>query len=186
MKIYTKFGDKGKTSLFGGKKVDKYHSRICAYGALDELNAFVGLLYLHAPKDCKDFLHHIQNQLFVLGAELATPEDHLYKEDGSSKIGKLIEQEDVIRFEKEIDEMDKELPPLRNFILPGGSLAACYAHVCRTVCRRAERELVKLQSEEKVREVCLRYLNRLSDYFFVLARWLNIQENHPEILWNNE
>ena len=177
MKIYTKTGDEGTTSLFGGKRVHKDDIRIEAYGTVDELNTFIGLLLTTIfDKDQKHILTAIQNRLFTIGSNLASdPEKQMITPD--------ISEQDIQLLEQAMDNMDNDLLPLRNFILPGGSLSVSYAHICRTICRRAERRVVTLNRESSVDQRIEIYLNRLSDYFFVLSRWLAHIENVKEVLW---
>jgi cob(I)alamin adenosyltransferase len=181
MKIYTKTGDKGETGLFGGERVSKDSLRIAAYGTIDELNSFIGLAITEV-KDAsiKENLLKIQNLLFVVGSDLATPE--------GEKTNKLNIQRTptsyYIYIEKLIDEYDAQLEELRNFILPGGSKSAALLHVCRTVCRRAEREVVALKNSVTIGENILIFLNRLSDLLFVLSRFENKVSNHPDTIWN--
>ncbi|WP_367388852.1 cob(I)yrinic acid a,c-diamide adenosyltransferase [Lewinella sp. LCG006] len=178
MKIYTKTGDEGETGLFGGQRVYKSNDRIEAYGTLDELNAFIGLLRDHlSGEEEKLTLFTIQNRLFSLGAYLATPP----KEGKEVRLDIL--EEDVELLEKEMDRMDALLEPLRNFILPGGHPQVAYAHLCRTICRRAERQCVRLHLETPINTLAIHYLNRLSDYFFILARHLSQQLGVEEITW---
>lgn len=165
-KIYTKTGDKGETSLIGGTRVPKFHPRIDAYGTVDELVSFIGLVRdQNIDAHYKEFLIVIQEKLFTLESLVA-------KDPGVELNYKLpeLEEDDVRSLEKEIDIMNEELPELRSFILPGGHPAVSYCHVARTVCRRAERNLLKLSQAQPVDPLSIRYLNRLSDYFFVLAR----------------
>jgi cob(I)alamin adenosyltransferase len=179
MKIYTKTGDAGDTGLYGGGRVSKDHYRISAYGCLDELNAFLGLLICSSiDDDSRDLLSSVQHELFSIGAELATVDPHKYNVawngDGPTKL-----------LENKIDQWDSALPPLKTFILPGGTLAASYCHVARTVCRRCEREVVrfsKSQPDADVRHLII-YLNRLSDLLFVLARRINHLAAVPDVLW---
>lgn len=178
MKIYTKTGDEGETGLFGGQRVNKSHDRIEAYGTLDELNAFIGLLRDSQQGEMeRNILFEIQNRLFSLGAYLATP----------PKPGQVVElditKEDVTLLEQEMDRMDASLEPLRNFILPGGHPQVSYAHLARTICRRAERQCVRMHQEAPINSLALNYLNRLSDYFFVLARYLSKKLAVEEIAW---
>ncbi len=177
MKIYTKKGDKGKTSLFGGKRVGKDALRIEAYGTVDELNSFLGLLIAsNTTYNRRIILQEIQRRLFSLGSSLAAdPKQTIIKPD--------IMDEDVDRLEQEIDDMNNYLNPLRSFILPGGSTEIAYAHICRTICRRAERRVVHLMNREPVDDLVIRYLNRLSDFFFVLARMIAYNQNVDEIKW---
>ncbi len=197
-RVYTKTGDTGSTGLFGGGRVGKNHPRLMAYGALDELNAIVGLLAAHLAiqkgsrvRSVINQLNLIQSTLFVLGSHLATQDE---TEDASSSARSMlpsIDPEFTKTLETWMDEMSEDLSPLKNFILPGGSVAASLAHVARTVTRRVERESVQLLATETqlssnppwLAEV-LKGLNRLNDYFFVLARHLNRLERKPEEIWN--
>lgn len=176
-KIYTKTGDDGTTGLFGGARLTKDHIRIEAYGTVDELNATIGMLSAETTiSSLAPGLQGIQSRLFTVGAILASdPDKEMQTPD-------LLE-EDITWLETEIDRMDAELPPLRHFILPGGSRAVAAAHLVRTVCRRAERRCVALSHHAAVPDILIRYLNRLSDYFFVLARWIGHQEGAEEIKW---
>jgi cob(I)alamin adenosyltransferase len=179
MKIYTKTGDKGETSLFGGKRVKKSHPRIEAYGTVDELNAFIGLLKDQEVNHKRSaLLKEIQDRLFTIGANLASDPDknNLKTPD--------LQPEDISILEKEMDLMDESLPPLRNFILPGGHTAVSFAHLARTVCRRAERNCITLSEDEYVPEILIQYLNRLSDYLFVLSRMMAKELGVGEITWN--
>ena len=179
MKIYTKTGDDGSTSLFSGGRVSKTHLRVEAYGTVDELNSVLGVVRAHYPHERADeWLSSVQRQLFNLGADLATPLDA--KADWVVRM----DAETVTWLEHAIDEMTAELPELKNFILPGGSLAAANLHVARTVCRRAERIVVNLQDHEPIGDHVLNYLNRLSDFLFTLARWENMQAGNPEDKWS--
>lgn len=178
MKIYTKTGDTGETSLFGGGRVLKSSGRIAAYGGVDELNSFVGF----ARAACSDdriagFLERIQNELFTLGADLATP-----LENTKVSIDRITESH-VAWIEQAIDALDGELGQITYFILPGGSELASRIHLCRTVCRRAETSIVDLAQTETLNEIDVRYVNRLSDFFFVLARYANHLESTPDIPW---
>ncbi|MDO5509441.1 MAG: cob(I)yrinic acid a,c-diamide adenosyltransferase [Weeksellaceae bacterium] len=184
MKIYTKTGDKGTTSLYGGTKVSKADLRIESYGTTDELNSAIGCIMAHTQKeDVHNALISIQKQLFVLGAELATPPDKLFLANGKSRIGKTLQEEDITALENHIDQMESELPALQKFILPGGGAAAAHAHLARTICRRAERRVVALKNEDEVRKLLVIYLNRLSDYLFVLARKLSKDAGIPDTEW---
>ena len=180
MKIYTKKGDGGKTSLLGGKRVAKHHIRIEAYGTVDELNAHLGLLQSQALLQAyRPQLEAIQHRLFVLGSMLANdPEDSRYQPP------ELVEN-DVKMLEEAIDEMEQQLSPLSNFVLPGGSSMNAYAHLARCVCRRAERRVVALSEDSEVSEMTIRYLNRLSDWLFVLARVCSKLEGVDELIWKN-
>lgn len=180
MKIYTKRGDKGKTSLFGGTRVAKSSARIEAYGTVDELNSLIGLA---AADDItshgSQLIKKVQEDLFVLGSDLATPPD--YKE----RIDRL-GQGAIDFLEDAIDEMEEELEPLKNFILPGGAKQGATLHYARTVCRRAERNVVACADQEDISEIPLKYLNRLSDFLFVLARYENKQADVKEDVWKPE
>jgi cob(I)alamin adenosyltransferase len=180
MKIYTRTGDKGQTSLIGGTRVPKYHSRIEAYGTVDELNAFVGLIRDHNTVDgqLNSILLEIQDRLFTLESHLAEDPQGVV----SRKLPALLE-EDVKLLENEIDRMNEELPPLSSFILPGGHPLVSYSHLARTVCRRAERISIQLAEAHQVPSIDLRYLNRLSDYFFVLARYFSKLTSSIETPW---
>lgn len=179
-KIYTKTGDKGKTSLFGGKRVPKDHFRIEAYGTIDELNSFIGLLRDSIDKESiKNELFKIQNRLFDLGSYLATPGKKL--SDPPPVPESFIQQ-----IENWIDDKDSNLPSLTNFILPGGHVCVSHTHVCRTVCRRAERRLVSLSGEAKIHPLTVKFLNRLSDYFFVLGREIAYLYGAEEVLWTKD
>jgi len=177
-KIYTKTGDKGETSLIGGKRVPKYHQRIEAYGTVDELNSFIGLIRDQQVDDPeKKTLLEIQDRLFTIESILATDADN------PNRKLPLISEPDILFLENEIDRMNKALPPLKNFILPGGHPANSYCHIARTVCRRAERITISLSVNYQVDELVIKYLNRLSDYLFVLARYLSKFFNVDETIW---
>jgi len=180
MKIYTKTGDKGKTALYGGRRVSKADLRIDAYGTIDELNSYIGLLrdVTEIDKD-KKFLFGIQNQLFTLGSILASD-----PQKSKSKMIPDISNEDIEVLEKEIDLIDKTLEPLKYFILPGGHQIISHCHIARCVCRRSERICVALSQIEEVDELIIMYLNRLSDYLFVFSRKLAKFLNTEELKWN--
>ena len=183
MKVYTKTGDKGQTSLVGGQRVSKCCQRLESYGTVDELNSHIGVLisYLKDQQDV-DFLTKVQADLFVVGGYLAT--DNSQRE---VRQGNIVSVEMVEAVENEIDRIQELLPPLKLFILPGGARSAAYAHVCRTVCRRAERNILKLIEEGvEVDELLIAYINRLSDYLFVLARKLNIDANVNDVIWRRK
>lgn len=185
MKIYTKTGDTGKTSLFGGTRVPKYHLRIEAYGTIDELNSYIGLIRdQKIDTHTSDVLLKIQTELFTLGAMLATPPEKELLKSGKErlKIEKTSEAE-IELLEQEIDKMNEELPPMTNFILPGGHTTVSYCHISRCICRRAERITTQLSDESTVNPQILMYLNRLSDYLFVLARKLTLDTKSQEIPW---
>ena len=179
---YTKTGDQGETSLIGGKRVPKYDDRVEAYGTVDELSAYVGVLNDLEGVDAaiKETLGVIQKKLFTLESHFA-----LDKESEVSKMIPQLEEEDVKFLEGHIDRMNAELPELKAFVIPGGNMRASMSHVCRTVCRRAERQGWRLASHDEVDAIDLRYLNRLSDYFFVLARYFDYLVNRDETCWDS-
>ena len=179
-KIYTKTGDAGETGLGNGARVAKHSVRVSAYGTVDETNATVGLARLHSTGDVDAALARISNDLFDLGADLCTPDMHKDATAASPPL-RMIEGQ-VLRLEREIDAMNDRLTPLRSFILPGGSALAAHLHVCRTVCRRAERLVVELATLEEVNEAAVKYLNRLSDWFFVAGRIAN-NDGKDDVLW---
>ncbi len=181
MKIYTKKGDAGETSLYGGRRVPKDDLRIRTYGTFDELNAILGMVLAEPglAEVVSSRLLRMQGELFQLGAELATPR-------GSSVGTKLIEQSQVDAMEHEIDQMEAKLEPLKTFILPGGGRASALVHLARTVSRRAERDLISLNRGEPLRPVVLQYVNRVSDYLFVTARYLNFLAGKLDTPWVSE
>jgi len=180
MKIYTKTGDKGTTSLIGGTKVPKSHLRIEAYGTVDELNSYIGLCNdLLTDEKSKTIMQEVQDRLFTIGSSLAS--DPI--KEPKMKIPDLKES-DITLLEKEMDSMNEILPAMKNFILPGGNIVVSHLHIARCVCRRVERSCVRLQVEgEEVEPIVIKYLNRLSDYLFVLARYAAHQLNAKEIPW---
>lgn len=179
MPIYTRFGDKGKTALFGGKTVSKGNIRVEAYGNLDELNSFLGVVLSQIKdKKIKAELLQIQNDLFEIGTSLAAPDNNSYQD-----LSKKLKQR-VLEFEKNIDVLTKKLPKLNNFILPSGRTGSLL-HYARTISRRAERRTVALAEKEKVIDEVLIYLNRLSDLLFTFARAINYQEKQKEIIWSS-
>lgn len=179
MKIYTKTGDDGTTSLFSGGRVSKSNLRVDVYGTVDELNSYLGVARAHLITETGDnYLETVQNHLFHLGADLATPMDA--KADWLVRIT----ENEVEWLENSIDELSKSLPELKNFILPGGTSVAAHLHVARTISRRAERLLVALKNSETINEQALIYLNRLSDWLFTLARYENLQAGESETKWN--
>ncbi|GIK97385.1 MAG: cob(I)yrinic acid a,c-diamide adenosyltransferase [Alphaproteobacteria bacterium] len=182
-RIYTRGGDKGKTSLGTGKRVAKHDQRVCAYGTVDEANAVIGVARQHltADADTDAMLARIQNDLFDLGADLCTPEDPDADPEMAKAALRIIEAQ-VERLEREIDRMNAELAPLNSFILPGGGPAPAQLHLARTVVRRAEREMTALAELEPVNPAAIRYVNRLSDHLFVLARWLS-DKGRGDVLW---
>ena len=183
MKIYTKTGDDGETGLFGGGRISKDSVRVAAYGEVDEVNAALGLARALDPQEFADaLLQRIQRDLFTTGAELATPDpDKLRK--ALARSGAAIAESDVTALEDAIDSHESRLEPLKNFILPGGTPKAAALHLARTVCRRAERAVVGLARHEQVSPAIVRYLNRLSDLLFVLARAANAHAGRPDIKW---
>ncbi|MBI2031660.1 MAG: cob(I)yrinic acid a,c-diamide adenosyltransferase [Candidatus Levybacteria bacterium] len=179
MPIYTKKGDKGRTSLFTGKKVSKTAARIEAIGTIDELNSTIGFTISNIKNKkskIKEELIEIQRDLFEIGASLANP----------STFRKLKILERVSHFEKFIDEMTEQMPKLSNFILPGGTTAASYLHIARTVCRRAERRLVALSHKERIDKKILVYINRLSDLFLTMSRFVNFKSGKEETIWKGD
>lgn len=185
MKVYTKTGDKGTTALFGGSRVPKYHIRIESYGTVDELNSYIGLIRDQeiAPL-YKEQLIHIQDKLFTLGAILATDPEKAILKNGKERLNiARISEEDVAYLEDAIDEMETKLPPMTHFVLPGGHTTVSYCHIARCVCRRAERLSTHLNDIEPTDEMVLKYLNRLSDYLFVLARKLTFDLKADEVKW---
>ena len=178
MKIYSKKGDKGKTSLIGGKIVDKHNLSVDAYGTIDELNSFVGLLKDYVEdKKINEVLHNIQLKLFSVGSILASAGDNNFSEKVS--IGK----KDLEDIESNIDNMNNQLPEIKNFIIPGGHKISSYCHVCRSICRRAERRISELNNLYKINPYILSYVNRLSDFFFVLSRHIKHSDNIEETYW---
>ena len=179
---YTKTGDEGKTSLIGGLRVAKYDDRVEAYGTVDELSAFIGVLYDQegVTAEMKTVLDTIQNKLFTIESHFALDENSEVK-----KMIPVLTIEDVSFVEHEIDVMNAQLPELKSFVIPGGNLKASYAHVCRTVCRRAERQGWRLVASHPIDTIDLKYLNRLSDYFFVLARFFGFLDKIDEISWKS-
>ncbi|QAA81468.1 cob(I)yrinic acid a,c-diamide adenosyltransferase [Aequorivita sp. H23M31] len=185
MKIYTKTGDAGTTALFGGTRVPKHHARIESYGTVDELNSNIGMIRSQEIDDhSKGILIQIQNKLFTVGSTLATSPDKAILRSGKErlKIEKINEQH-IALLEQEMDAMNEVLPDLTHFILPGGNTAVSYCHIARTICRRAERRVTLLNEAEPIDPAVIKYLNRLSDYLFVLARKLSQDLNAEEIQW---
>jgi cob(I)alamin adenosyltransferase len=181
MKIYTRTGDGGETSLFGGQRVRKTTARIRAYGTVDELNASLGVAIASGePDELAETLRQLQQELFMVGADLATPSGT--KESRTVRVS----DEHIRRLESEIDRHDETLEPLKNFILPGGTERAAALHLARTICRRAEREIIELAEQEKINERVIVYLNRFSDLLFVLARTANARAGENDIPWRPE
>lgn len=185
MKIYTKTGDKGTTALYGGTRVKKYNVRIDSYGTVDELNSYIGLINdQQIDVYIKKVLLKIQNELFTLGAMLATPPEKETLKSGKERLNiPKIDDDSILYLEQEIDKMDAELPQMTHFILPGGHQTVSFCHIARCVCRRAERLCVELNDSESVDENILKYLNRLSDFLFTLARKLSKDLSVEEIKW---
>ena len=185
MKIYTKKGDKGNTSLFGGTRIPKHHIRIESYGTIDELNAYIGLLRdQDIDGKFKKQLYDIQHQLFTIGAELATDPQKAQLKNGKERLAiEKIQTKEIEFLEQQIDQMTEELPEMTHFILPGGHTTVSYCHIARCVCRRAERLTTALNEIEPTDEFVLQYLNRLSDYLFVLARILSKNLKVEEVKW---
>ncbi|UKJ05914.1 cob(I)yrinic acid a,c-diamide adenosyltransferase [Solitalea lacus] len=178
MKIYTKTGDKGTTALIGGTRVAKHHLRIDSYGTVDELNSYIGLIRDQQISEAyKSILKEIQDRLFTVGASLASDPNK------SKMIIPDLHESDITLLEKEMDEMNSQLPELRHFVLPGGHTTVSFCHLARTVCRRAERLVVELAEDGTVNELVIKYLNRLSDYLFVLARKLAKDLKADEYIW---
>ena len=181
MKIYTKTGDKGETSLIGGKRVPKYDDRVEAYGTIDELNSHLGLIRdLCEEKQEKDLLLMIQDRLFTAASNVAS--------DSAKALEKmpLLLESDIVILEKKIDQMNEKLPDLVQFILPGGHILASYTHIARTICRRAERLTIKVQTDEIPNQIVVKYLNRLSDFLFVLARKFANELGSGDVHWNSK
>ena len=178
MKIYTKTGDKGTTALFGGKRVSKADLRIETYGTVDELNSYIGLVRDQpVNQNRKGILVEVQDRLFTIGSILAT-------EPGNTKVKiPSLSTDDITLLEREIDAMDASLPVMKSFVLPGGHQSVSFCHVARTVCRRAERLVIALDAQEKIDALVIQYLNRLSDYLFMLSRKMSAELNAEEIPW---
>jgi cob(I)alamin adenosyltransferase len=185
MKVYTKTGDKGTTALFGGQRVSKDNIRIESYGTVDELNSYIGLIRdQEMNQHYKEILIEVQDRLFTVGAILATPVEKEIMKNGEKRLKNLgIIESDIELLEAEIDTMEDSLPQMTHFVLPGGHTTVSYCHVARCVCRRAERLAVHLSHEEEIDEMAVKYLNRLSDYLFVLARKLSSDLNASEVKW---
>lgn len=180
-RIYTKTGDDGTTGLVGGSRVKKYDPRLEAYGTVDELNAWVGVLRSYQlPGNIPEVLHKVQNKLFNIGSRLASD-----KKGDSFTMNLSITEENIQLLENTIDEMEKDLPELTRFILPGGNMAVAQCHVARTVCRRAERRILEFSERENVQPEIVKYINRLSDFLFVLARKIGVEGGVEEIAWDN-
>ena len=185
MKIYTKTGDNGTTGLVGGTRIPKHDLRIDCYGTVDELNSYLGLIRDQTiSDDSKTTLIKIQNQLFIIGSLLATDPEKLKDESKRKRLGiTLLKSEAIVFLETEIDTMNSVLPPMTHFILPGGHQTVSFCHIARCICRRAERNISKLNTEQPIQPEILIYLNRLSDFIFVLARKLSKELHAEEIKW---
>ncbi|UZO79303.1 cob(I)yrinic acid a,c-diamide adenosyltransferase [Aquimarina sp. ERC-38] len=185
MKVYTKTGDNGTTALFGGTRVAKHHVRIDSYGTVDELNSYIGLIRdQKIDETYMQFLTEIQNKLFTVGAILATDPEKAILKNGQKRLNiPIITEKDILFVEKEIDRMEEELPQMTHFVLPGGHTTVSYCHIARCVCRRAERLATALYESEPFDKKVLAYLNRLSDYLFVLARKLTLDLGAKEVKW---
>jgi cob(I)alamin adenosyltransferase len=185
MKIYTKTGDTGTTALFGGTRVPKHHIRIESYGTVDELNSHIGLIRDQDINQLyKNVLIEVQERLFTVGAILATPPEKEILKNGQPRLNiNRISDSDILFLENEIDTMDASLPQMTHFVLPGGHTTVSYCHIARCVCRRAERLVVHLHELEPTDEEVIKYLNRLSDYLFVLARKLSFELEAEEVKW---
>lgn len=185
MKVYTKTGDNGTTALFGGTRVPKHHIRIESYGTVDELNSHIGLIRDQEINPLyKNVLIEVQDRLFTVGAILATPPEKEVLKNGQKRLQNLgILETDIEFLETEIDTMENSLPPMTHFVLPGGHTTVSYCHIARCVCRRAERLAVHLNDIEPTDELVIKYLNRLSDYLFVLARKLSFDLKADEVQW---
>lgn len=185
MKIYTKTGDAGTTALFGGTRVPKHNLRIDSYGTVDELNSWIGLVRdQEVNARTKNVLIEIQDHLFIAGAILATDPEKAVLKNGKERLNiSKLDDEKITMLENEMDAMEQELPPMTHFILPGGHQSVSFCHITRTVCRRAERLAAELHSQSPIDQQVLKYLNRLSDYLFVLARKLSKDLQAEEIKW---
>ncbi|MEN8139174.1 MAG: cob(I)yrinic acid a,c-diamide adenosyltransferase [Bacteroidota bacterium] len=179
MKIYTKTGDKGSTSLFGGQRVEKHNIRIEAYGTLDELIAYMGLIRDFSDEQTKEIIIKIQNTLFKIGSHLATAKDNKKAQNKLPEIS----NKDIDLLEKEIDRIDQNIPPMTNFVLPGGHSNISHCHIARTICRRTERRISSLSEVEEIDTIIKVYINRLSDYLFMLSREFSAKLNSEEIFW---
>ncbi|MCG6187816.1 cob(I)yrinic acid a,c-diamide adenosyltransferase [Maribellus maritimus] len=181
VKIYTKTGDDGTTGLVGGSRVKKYDFRLEAYGTVDELNSWIGLLRSHhLPEDENTYLIQIQNKLFNIGSRLASD-----KKGNEFTLSLSVKEQDIVEIESAIDELEKNLPELRQFILPGGNTVVSQCHVARTVCRRAERRILEFSEHAPVEKEIIKYINRLSDFLFIMARKLAADNGFEETPWKH-
>jgi len=179
-RIYTRAGDKGNTGLLSGERIDKADPRVEAYGTVDELSTFLGVAKVYASDRIARYIDGIQQKLFLINAELATNAESLEEDNPLRKLERVT-ADDVVYLEKIADELSEELPLLTNFVIPGGTKASAFLHVCRTVCRRAERRIVHFANSYLVNEELIRYINRLSDLLFVMSRYANIEEGDEVI-----
>jgi len=184
-RIYTRAGDDGKTDLLSGDRIDKADPRVEAYGSVDELGTFIGVAKVHSSNRIAEYLHNIQLKLFIINAELATNVDSL-ESDSPLRNLERITSDDVELLEKIADELSEELPLLTNFVIPGGTKASAFLHVCRTVCRRAERRIVQFANSYPVNEELIRYINRLSDLLFVISRYENREKGDGDQIISRE
>ncbi len=184
-RIYTRAGDKGKTGLLSGERIDKTNPRVEAYGTVDELGTTIGVAKVYSSKRIADYLHNIQLKLFLINAELATIPGSLGAEDPIRNLQKITAS-DIDYLEKIADELSEELPLLTNFVIPGGTKGAAFLHVSRTVCRRAERRIVQFANSYHVNEELIRYINRLSDLLFVMARYENLEKGKGDQIISRE
>ncbi|MHA2078799.1 MAG: cob(I)yrinic acid a,c-diamide adenosyltransferase [Candidatus Thorarchaeota archaeon] len=184
-RIYTRAGDKGKTGLLSGERIDKADLRVEAYGTVDELGTTLGVAKVHATSKIAGYLHDIQRKLYLINSELATNVDALEEDNPLRKLTRVTAV-DVENLEKIADDLSEELPLLQNFVIPGGTKAATFLHVSRTVCRRAERRVVQFANSQPVNEELVRYINRLSDLLFVMARYENEKEGEGDTLISRE
>jgi cob(I)alamin adenosyltransferase len=184
-RIYTRAGDKGKTGLLSGERIDKADPRVEAYGTVDELGTFLGVAKVHSSERIAVYIHEIQQKLFLINAELATNLDSLEKDDPLATLERVT-AEDVEYLEKIADELSDALPLLTNFVIPGGTKGSAFLHVCRTICRRAERRIVFFANSHPVNKQLIRYINRLSDLLFVMSRYENIEEGDGDRLISRE
>ncbi|MHA1948836.1 MAG: cob(I)yrinic acid a,c-diamide adenosyltransferase [Candidatus Thorarchaeota archaeon] len=184
-RIYTRAGDKGKTGLLSGERIDKADPRVEAYGTVDELGATLGVAKVHASPKIAEYLHDIQQKLFLINSELATNIETLVEDSPLRKLTRVAAA-DVENLEQVADDLSEGLPLLQNFVIPGGSTASAFLHVSRTVCRRAERRIVQVANKHPVNEELIRYINRLSDLLFVMARYENEKEGQGDNLISRE
>ena len=180
-RIYTRAGDKGKTGLLSGEQIDKADPRVEAYGTVDELGTFLGVAKVHASDRIAKYIYNIQQKLFLINAELATNPESLEDDSPLRKLERITAN-DVVYLEEIADELSEELPLLTSFVIPGGTKASAFLHVCRTVCRRAERRIVHHANSHPVNEELIRYINRLSDLLFVMSRFENIEDGDGDTL----